>query len=130
MSINFDEHITVNVADTAPETVVVETHTVQDVVVLEAGSAAAERIVVQDIGLRGPAGLAGEDGVSALELLGPDLTYTDGLITRIDYDNGEFKVLTYSPDETLLSVQLNVLGTVTTKTFNYTDGVFTSITQS
>ena len=109
----------------------VETHTVQDVVVLEAGAAAAERVVVSDIGLRGPRGLRGlAGGGGGLVLLGPELTYTDGLITRIDYDGGEFKVLTYSPDETLLSVQLNVLGTITTKTFNYTDGVLTSITQS
>lgn len=28
----------------------------------------------------------------------PDFTYTDGVLTRIDYKGGEYKVLTYSGD--------------------------------
>ena len=58
----------------------------------------------------------------------PAMTYTLGLLTRIDYDSGEFKVLSYSAG-VLNTVQLNDSGVITTKTINYNeDGSVSSIT--
>ena len=91
------------------------------------------RVIISDSGLRGLRGEVGPagGGGGGLQLLGPDITYTQGIVSRIDYDGGEFKLFTYSDDETLLSIQLTVLGVTTTKTLNYDDeGDLTSITQS
>lgn len=65
---------------------------------------------------------------SSTQLIGPAFTYTDGVLTRIDYDGGQYKLFTYT--DGLLTILDLVAGAVTTrKTFNYTDGVLTSITQ-
>ena len=66
---------------------------------------------------------------SASSLKGPEFTYTLGVLTRIDYDGGEFKTLTYV-DGVLSTIELNINGAVTTKTLNYTTGVLTSITET
>jgi hypothetical protein len=54
----------------------------------------------------------------------PTLTYTGGALTRIDYPNGSYKVLTYNLDGTLDQVDYN--GEYT-KTFTYSSGVLQSI---
>lgn len=61
-------------------------------------------------------------------LIGPEFTYTDGALSRIDYDGGQYKLFTYTGG---LLTQLDFYNLVNTirKTFNYTDGVLTSITQ-
>ena len=65
---------------------------------------------------------------SSTQLIGPEFTYTAGVLTRIDYDGGQYKLFTYT--DGLLTILDLVAGAVTTrKTFNYTDGVLTSITQ-
>lgn len=69
-----------------------------------------------------------DDGASAV-LLGPELTYTTGVLTRIDYDGGEFKTFSYT-NGALTTVTLDINGTVTTKTLNYNNGTLTSITET
>ena len=54
----------------------------------------------------------------------PTLTYTDGVLTRIDYPNGSYKVLSYNPDGTLGTVDYN--GEYT-KSFVYSSGILQSI---
>ena len=79
-------------------------------------------------GEKGDTGDAGSDGGSPLS--GPAFTFTGELITRIDYDGGEYKLLTYNADESVNTVTLTIGDDVTTKTFNYEGGNLTSITQS
>ena len=62
-------------------------------------------------------------------LKNPEFTYTSGVLTRIDYDGGKFKILTYV-GSVLSIIKLNINGAVTTKTLNYTLGVLTSITET
>jgi len=79
-------------------------------------------------GEKGEKGDAGSDGAAAL--FGPAFTFTGELITRIDYDGGEYKLLTYNADESVNTVTLTDGDDVTTKTFNYEGGNLTSISQS
>ena len=61
---------------------------------------------------------------------GPSLTYTSSILTRIDYDSGNYKTFTYASG---VLTQLDyVVGAVTTrKTFNYNpDGSLASIDQT
>jgi hypothetical protein len=67
-----------------------------------------------------------EGGVSGP--IGPAFTYTNGALTRIDYDNGSFKVFTYT-DGVLTQLDFVVGGVTTRKTFNYTGDLLTSIDQ-
>ena len=94
-------------------------------------------VILSGEGLRGSRGLRGEKGDTgdagsdgAAALSGPEFQFTDELITRIDYDGGAFKVLTYNADESVNTVTLTIGDDVTTKTFNYEGGNLTSITQS
>jgi hypothetical protein len=60
----------------------------------------------------------------------PEFTYTTGVLTRVDYDSGNYKLFTYTSG---VLTQLDyVVGSVTTrKTFNYNlDGSLASITQT
>ena len=88
--------------------------------------------VIQAIGLDVKAintALAGLSGGAAAEI-GPALTYTGGVLTRIDYDSGNYKTFSYING---VLVQLDyVVGIVTTrKTFNYNpDGTLASIDQT
>lgn len=61
---------------------------------------------------------------------GPVLTYTNGALTRIDYDSGGHKTFTYASG--VLTRLDYVVGSVTTrKTFNYNpDGSLSSIDQA
>jgi len=82
-------------------------------------------VILSGEGLRG---LQGPAGTAALS--GPAFTFTGELITRIDYDGGAYKVLTYNADESVNTVTLTDGDDVTTKTFNYEGGNLTSISQS
>ena len=66
----------------------------------------------------------------ATPLTGPELTYTLGILTRIDYAGGEFKVFDYNVDGTLNTISLTIGSDTTTKTLNYTAGVLTSVTEA
>lgn len=71
---------------------------------------------------------ANSAGVSLLT--GPAFTYTLGILTRIDYDGGQFKILAYNLNGSLNTIALTDGGQVLTKTLNYTDDILTSITNS
>lgn len=61
---------------------------------------------------------------------GPAFTYTDGRVSRIDYDSGAYKTFTYAGG---VLTQLDyVVGSVTTrKAFAYNpDGTLAAITQT
>jgi hypothetical protein len=60
----------------------------------------------------------------------PVLTYTSGVLTRIDYDSGAYKLFTY--DSGVLTRLDYIVGAVTTrKEFTYNlDGTLASITQT
>jgi hypothetical protein len=74
------------------------------------------------------AGVGAFDGT--LQETGPALAYTSGVLTRIDYDSGNYKLFSYTSGAL---TQLDyVVGAVTTrKTFNYNpDGSLSSIDQT
>ena len=96
-------------------------------------------VIVSDTGLRGTTGEQGERGLrgetgpqGAPEslLAGPSFTRTTGILTRIDYDDGEFKVFTYDEAGSLATVTLTDGDSTILKTFNYTGGLLTSIDQT
>lgn len=63
----------------------------------------------------------------------PDFTYTSGLLTRIDYDHGEYKILAYNADDQLTSVTFykHNGSVISTKTLTYNaDGTLASIRES
>jgi hypothetical protein len=66
----------------------------------------------------------------ATEYTGPSFTYDgDGVLTRIDYDDGSYKEFTYVAD-VLTQIDFIIFGGDTIrKTFNYTGDVLTSIDQ-
>jgi hypothetical protein len=84
----------------------------------------------------GPAGKNGRDGLNGLDGVGggdslledSTYTYTDGLVTRIDYESGQYKELTYNVDSTVDTVTWHRETDVVTKTFTYNpDGTVASI---
>ena len=70
------------------------------------------------------------DATNATPLKEPDITYVDSQITRIDYSGGEFKVFSYNLDESINTITVTIDSNTITKTFNYTDGVLTSVTEA
>lgn len=73
----------------------------------------------------------GSSSTGGSNLTGPVSTYTDGLLTRVDYDGGQYKTLTYNADDQLTTVVLVDGGTTTTKTLTYNaDGTLASVTES
>tara|TARA_R110002124_G_scaffold39997_1_gene125771 strand:+ start:173 stop:826 length:654 start_codon:yes stop_codon:yes gene_type:complete len=81
-------------------------------------------------GYQGLKGDDGDDGGGSSPLTNPSFTYTNGLLTSVEYDDNITKTLTYTGDLlTAVSVD-DGAGSVTTKTLNYTNGVLTSITES
>lgn len=60
----------------------------------------------------------------------PVFTYTNGLITRIDYDSGNYKILSYI-DGVLVLIDYIIGLTTKRKTFNFnTDGYLISIVET
>ena len=83
------------------------------------------------IGATGPQGPQGEQGVPGETYTppsSPSFTYTNGLLTAIAYGSGESKSFTYS-NGALSVLDFVDNGVTIRKTFNYTSGVLTSITQ-
>lgn len=84
-----------------------------------------EALELLEVGEQGPPGPAGEAGESS-----PAMTYTSGVLTRVDYASGNYKLFTYTSGQL---TQLDyVKGPVTTrKTFNYNpDGSLASVTET
>lgn len=73
------------------------------------------------LGLRGPAGPASGESPR-----GPAFTYSAGVLTRVDYDDGSYKLFSYTGGA-LSQVDIVALGVTRRKTFNYTAGVLTSV---
>jgi len=78
-------------------------------------------------GRDGKDGKIGRDGITTIISGGDDATallsaviqYTGDLVTRIDYSDGQFKVLTYNVDSTINTIVWNRGVDVVTKTFVY-----------
>ena len=69
------------------------------------------------------------DATNATPLKEPNITYVNNQITRIDYSGGAFKVFSYNADG-LNTIQLTADGQTSTKTFIFTGGILTSISNS
>lgn len=66
--------------------------------------------------------------VSSVEPVSPTFTYTNGALTSISYGSGESKTFTYT--DGLLTRLDFIKGSKTVrKTFNFSSGILTSITQ-
>ena len=80
-----------------------------------------ETIEIMTVGAQGPA---------APEYIGPAFTYNvDGTLSRIDYNDGSYKLFTYSSG---ILDQINFFifgGDTIRKSFNYSGGVLSSIDQ-
>ena len=84
-----------------------------------------ENLELLEVGEQGPPGPAGGAGEA-----GPAMTYTSGVLTRVDYDSGNYKLFTYASG---VLTQLDyVKGAVTTRlAFTYNpDGSLASVTQT
>lgn len=90
-------------------------------------------VLVVTLGDQGPPGPPGEQGPAGpawTPEAGPAFTYTDGRVTRIDYDSGAYKTFTYTAG---VLTQLDYVkgGVITRKAFAYNpDGTLGSITQT
>lgn len=80
-------------------------------------------------GPQGPQGAAGSSGGGGSSPVGPEFTYTDGVLTRIDYDDGSYKTLTYSSGR-LSQIDFVSGGVTRRKTFNYSGDTLASIDET
>jgi|JFJP01.1.fsa_nt_gi hypothetical protein len=81
-----------------------------------------------DKGEQGDTGPVGPSGDGFTES-NPVFTYTDGLISRIDYLSGNYKVFTYV-DSVLTQLDYVMGSTTKRKTFNWTnDGILANIVE-
>lgn len=82
-------------------------------------------------GIQGPVGPQGPAGEDVFVESSPIFTYTDGLVTRVDYSSGNYKIFTYSSG---VLVQLDYIRTTDPtirKVFTYNpDGSLASISES
>ena len=58
----------------------------------------------------------------------PVPTYTEGVLTRLDYEGGASKVFTYNDEGQCTSITTTNGGVVLTDQINWVDGVFQGIT--
>tara|TARA_R110002124_G_scaffold284628_1_gene462134 strand:+ start:1264 stop:1491 length:228 start_codon:yes stop_codon:yes gene_type:complete len=58
----------------------------------------------------------------------PQPTYVNGVLYRMDYGVGKFKVFEYNAEGLVISVTTTDGGIVTVDTVNWIDGVFNGIT--
>lgn len=70
-----------------------------------------------------------KEGRSAFEEFGPSFTYTNGILSRVDYSDGSFKVLTYL-NNLLTQIDHVANGVTRRKIFNYSDNKLISITDT
>ena len=82
-------------------------------------------------GIQGVQGIQGATGQGS-NYIGPEFTYTNDRLSRIDYDNNAYKTITYNSDNSVNTVILTeVSGATITKTFVYnTDGTLDEIIQT
>jgi antitoxin component YwqK of YwqJK toxin-antitoxin module len=66
---------------------------------------------------------------SAFKPFAPRFTYANGVLTRIDYADGSYKLLTYL-NGNLASVSYVSNGITVQKTFSYSNGVLASVAES
>lgn len=72
-------------------------------------------------------------GGNQSSLTNPQFTYTSGLLTRVDYDHGEYKILAYNADDQLTTVTLykHNGSVISTKTLTYNaDGTLASVSET
>lgn len=74
--------------------------------------------------------IAASGGSSGSTAISPTFTYTTGALTRVDYADGTYKVLTYSGGVLTQLDYVRPSSTTIRKVFNYTTGTLTSITQT
>ena len=75
----------------------------------------------------------GGGGGSQSSLTNPQFTYTSGLLTRVDYDHGEYKTLAYNANDQLTTVTLykHNGSVISTKTLTYNaDGTLASVSET
>jgi hypothetical protein len=81
-------------------------------------------------GPEGPRGSQGPQGAPAFEESGPVFTYSSGVLSRVDYDSGNYKTFSYSSGK-LTQVDYVKSGTTIRKTFFYdVDGSLAEIIQT
>lgn len=85
----------------------------------------AQSVISIEVSVATP-GPKGESGNAAPS--SPSLIYADGLLSSINYRSGQTKSFTYT-NGVLARLDFTDSGVVTRKTFNYSSGVLTSITQ-
>jgi hypothetical protein len=86
--------------------------------------------VFQNRSLSGDVTIDSTGKATVFQEKGPTFTYTGSLLTRIDYDSGNYKLLTYS-GSTLTQTQYILPDKTITKVFNYNlDGSLASITET
>lgn len=84
-----------------------------------------ENLELLEVGEQGPPGPAGGEGESA-----PAMIYTAGVLTRVDYASGNYKLFTYAAGR-LTQLDYVKGATTTRKTFNYNpDGSLSSVTET
>jgi hypothetical protein len=81
------------------------------------------------MGPEGPIGPAGTPSPDAET--GPTFTYTSGLVSRIDYDSGNYKLFTYTDSQVTRIDYVRPGSSTIRKDFTYNlDGSLASIDQS
>ena len=75
-------------------------------------------------------GEQGPEGPPTFQETGPAFTYTSGLVTRIDYDSGNYKLFTYTSGVLTQIDYVRPGSTTIRKTFTYSGDVLSSITQT
>ena len=79
-------------------------------------------------GPQGPQGAAGSGGGGSSPA-GPEFTYTSGVLTRIDYDDGSYKTFTYTSGK-LTRIDFVDGATTIRKDFVYSGDTLVSIDQT
>ena len=83
-------------------------------------------------GIQGPSGLNGVDGLDAPQPeSSPQLSYTLGVLTRVDFASGNYKLLEYDQGKLSQVTYMKVEGPSIQKTFNYSpQGQLLGITET
>lgn len=94
------------------DTVMIETEELFDV------------LEIADLGPKGDKGDKGEDGNNADAIRkNPSFTYsTDGSLSRVDYEDGSFKVFTYTADSLIATITYQLGDDSGTRTFVFAGG--------
>tara|TARA_B110000114_G_scaffold183714_1_gene225660 strand:- start:1610 stop:1924 length:315 start_codon:yes stop_codon:yes gene_type:complete len=88
-------------------------------------------LIISDQGLRGIQGLRGTTGAAGegtQTFLCPNPTYEDGLLVRIDYSSGAYKVIGRNEEGRVSTLTVTIGTRVVVNTIHYTDGVWSGTT--